>query len=397
MADIFNPLLDMELDKLATDSAKSPAPPTHQQQTLAQNLSMHDRFLLQMLKKLWPKLVQYGNEGCDAQRRKIYQFMEDIFRQAYYEGESLLHLAMKSESNRFMARIWEIIHKFQLYDVLRLLNDSGESCLHVAAALGKAEEVKSFIRHGVDVSAVDSKSDTALHVAISENQIEAVDALLDAPSIDLGVLNDNGYSALHLAIKENNLRIVEKLRAKASAKSSKAAGIFESVESKHGNNALHIAVEAGARDIVKFILENRCVDVNATNLSNHTALVLARAMKDTQMAQMLMDYNAENITDEDEDVSPLTSGESRASQDSGKSDGKIRPKMAGKLASSAENPTERGKLDNLVLTQLCDIFNENAKWKTVANMLNYQIHIPQWSKLRNPTKNMLMVSEVSAF
>lgn len=385
----------MELDKLATDSAKSPDQSSHQHDKIAQNLSHHERFLLQMLKTLWPKYILYCNETNEMQKEKITQFMEDIFRQAYYNGESLLHLAMKSESNRFMLKIWQIIHKFQLYEVLRLQNDNGENCVHVAAAIDKSDEIINFIRHGVDVNAVDHNGDTALHIAVTENQFESVDALLDAPSIDFDILNDNGYSALHLAIKVNNIKIVDKLKMKTSLCANKLTGIFKCVESKHGNNALHIAVESGSKDIVKYILENRLVDVNATNLSNHTALVLARAIKDTEIIQLLMDNNAEVITDEDDDVSPLISGESRTSDDSSKIDFRNKSKQINKLSLTSEQPIEKGKFDNIILTQLCEIFNENLKWQNVAHKLKYQNHIAQWSKTRNPAKNLFVFSEVS--
>lgn len=392
----------MELDKLATDSAKNSNLPSAsssqlQQEKLTQTLSQHERFLLQMLKTLWPKFIQYNNETDDRQKEKIQHFMEDIFRQAYYNGESLLHIALKSDSNGFMQKIWEIIHKFRMYDVLRLQNDNGENCIHVAAALGKADEIRNFIHHGVEVNAVDQKGDTPLHIAITENQLSSVDALLDSQSIDIGILNDNGYSPLHLAVKGNNLNVVEQLKTKASfsTNSNKSGDIFKCVESKHGNNALHIAVESSAKQIIKYILENRLVDVNATNLSNHSALVLARAMKDSEMIQMLMDNNAEAVTDEEDDVSPLISGESRASDDSNKSDSKKKLKVSNKMTSKSDIQVEKGKFDNAILQQLADIFNENSKWQSVADKLGYHMHISQWSKTRNPTKNLFVFSEVS--
>lgn len=231
-------------------------------------------------------------------------------------------MAMKSDETRFMERIWQIISKFELYDLLRLTNDNGETCLHVAAALEKSNEIKNLLRYGVDINDVNRKGNTPLHVAVAENRIKCIETLFhEVPSggttlkIDLGILNDNGYTSLHLAIKNSNLTLVKMIKDKAGASYVK---LFETVETKHGNNALHIAVETGADDIVKFILENRCVDVNATNLSGHTALVLARAIKNTNIVQILMDHNAEAISEEDEDNTSLASTDSRASVESNK-------------------------------------------------------------------------------
>lgn len=55
----------------------------------------------------------------------------------------------------------------------------------------------------------------------------------------------------------------------------------------------------------------------------------------------------------------------------------------------------KGKFDDLCLTHLSDLFNENKKWVQVANALDYQIHIEAWEKTRNPTKMMFVFSEVS--
>lgn len=228
-------------------------------------------------------------------------------------------MAMKSDEPRFMEKIWQIIYKFDLYELLRLTNYNGETCLHVAAALEKPNEIRSLLRHGVDVNDIDRKGDTALHVAVAENRTKCVETLFhEAPTkIDLSILNDNGYTALHLAIKQSNLTLLKMIKDKAGTAYVK---LFETVETKHGNNALHIAVETGAGDIVKFILENRCVDVNATNLSGHTALLLARAIKNTEIVQVLMDHNAEANSEEDElsDSTSLASTDSRASIESNK-------------------------------------------------------------------------------
>lgn len=226
-------------------------------------------------------------------------------------------MAMKSDEPRFMEKIWKIISIFDLYDLLRLTNDNDETCLHVAVALEKPNEIKNLLRHGVDINDVDRKGDTALHVAVAQNLIKCVETLFHEPAskIDLGVLNDNGYTPLHLAIKNSNLTMVKMIKDKAAATHVK---LFETVETKHGNNALHIAVETGAADIVQFILENRCADINATNLSGHTALVLARAIKHTGIVQALMDHNAEVMSEEDEDSTSFSSTDSRASVESNK-------------------------------------------------------------------------------
>lgn len=54
------------------------------------------------------------------------------------------------------------------------------------------------------------------------------------------------------------------------------------------------------------------------------------------------------------------------------------------------------KFDDCCFIELSDIFNKNAKWKSIANSLGYQDYIASWQKLRNPTKVLLMYAEVIA-
>lgn len=51
-------------------------------------------------------------------------------------------------------------------------------------------------------------------------------------------------------------------------------------------------------------------------------------------------------------------------------------------------------MDPTVLMQLCQIFNENDKWKRVAIELGYQGHIDEWQKRSDPSKMMFKFAEV---
>lgn len=52
------------------------------------------------------------------------------------------------------------------------------------------------------------------------------------------------------------------------------------------------------------------------------------------------------------------------------------------------------KFDDICFTELSDIFNKNAKWKSIATALGYQDYMENWQKLRNPTKVLLTFTEV---
>lgn len=168
------------------------------------------------------------------------------------------------------------------------------------------------------MNAVDAKGDTALHIAINENNDKCVLAILNSKAlsfnnesetnvIDLNVLNDNGFTPVHLAIRNKNLAIVHLLEKKSSAMN---VPIYEKSETKNGNTALHLAVEVGSFDIVKHILKHKRVDVNMKNLSGHTALYLARVIKDrntTDLINLLREYNAQDVPSDEDDSSSVDS------------------------------------------------------------------------------------------
>lgn len=55
------------------------------------------------------------------------------------------------------------------------------------------------------------------------------------------------------------------------------------------------------------------------------------------------------------------------------------------------------KFDDSCYTELSEIFNKGGKWKSIAIALGYQDVMETWQKLRNPTKVLLMYTEVIFF
>lgn len=175
-----------------------------------------------------------------------------------------------------------------------------------------------FFHSGADVNAVDSKGDTALHVAIQENNDNCVYALLNTTPIsitnqietgpiDLNLLNDNGFTPVHLAVKNNNLQIIQLLERKASEMN---VLIYDKMETKNGNSPLHLAIGIGSIDMVQHLLKNGKVDVNKRNLSGHTALYLAKAIRDKNNADLidlLKKNNAQDVPSDEDDTSSVDS------------------------------------------------------------------------------------------
>lgn len=63
-------------------------------------------------------------------------------------------------------------------------------------------------------------------------------------------------------------------------------------------------------------------------------------------------------------------------------------------SSKVERRVDELKFDDICFTELGDIFNKNAKWKSIATVLGYQDYVVKWQNSRNPTKVLLNFAEV---
>ncbi|XP_055325514.1 nuclear factor NF-kappa-B p110 subunit isoform X2 [Sitodiplosis mosellana] len=392
----FNSLLhtldeNNEFDKLAKDSVST-------DDDHPQSFSREEKWISQFLDKVEPLLKFSDSMDRSKIARKFFDF---IFHKASFGGDSMVHVCVKSDDLRLMDRLWDVMHKFQLYDLLNLRNYNKETCLHLASAMNRPKLLEEAIKYGADVNAMDADGNTALHVAIQEKNDECTATILTADvdkwekvvDIDLSVLNDNGYTPLHLASMNNNLKVVKMLDLKA-AQTKKP--IFEDVEGKHGNNTLHIAIESEARELAEYLIQNQCINPSKTNKSGHTALYLARVAKATDLVNLMQRHSLiddEHYMDDDDDASSKDSFESQ--ETSKKTETRKLSAITKKVAESSkvDRSVDEKKFDDICFTELSAIFNKNTKWKSIATVLGYQDYVANWQKLRNPTKVLLTFTE----
>ncbi|QIX01555.1 hypothetical protein AMS68_007072 [Peltaster fructicola] len=139
-------------------------------------------------------------------------------------------------------------------------------------------EQKSF-----DVDAQDGSGWTALMMASSLKEGDAMVDLLLAKSADTNEKTHNGQTALHFAASKSNLDVAKKLIAhKASAR----------VKDKRSQLPLHRAAAVGNVPMIKLLLENNS-PVNATDIDGSTALHHAIAEGHADAAVTLLKAGAE--------------------------------------------------------------------------------------------------------
>lgn len=305
---ILRSLNDLDdLDKLRKDS------------TMAEiALSNEEKWVSKILRKTEPLLKIKDNDEIAKVYRKFFEF---VLQKTRLKGDSILHICVKCDDLKVMERLWAILHKYHLYEWLQLRNSNKETCAHLACALNKPEILREILRYGGDVNAVDVDGNTALHIAIQENHDECVEAILNIDSkddttennINLSILNDNGYTPLHLACMHKNLNAIKMLDT-AAMKTKQT--IFDDIEGKHGNNALHIAIESGAVGIVEYIVQNKRINLTKMNKSGHTALYLARVTRSIEMMNLIQRNGAQCVDNNDHDGNSKYSFDSQDAGDS---------------------------------------------------------------------------------
>lgn len=85
-----------------------------------------------------------------------------------------------------------------------------------------------------NLSETDEEGNTALHLAVQNDRIDAVRALLEHSKLDMNTQNSSGSTALHLAIAKGNEKLVNLLLEKRDA-------IDFKLTDKNGNNLMAVA------------------------------------------------------------------------------------------------------------------------------------------------------------
>lgn len=158
-------------------------------------------------------------------------------------------------------------------------NENGETPLLLAASRGSKEVVAYWLAKSNDVNIENRKGQNALALAVAgNNKIEVLDLL-----IDKGAKVDNNLPYLLTSSFRGNLKDYKKK--------------LEYLESKgvspKGQALLHIAIEKGEFDLLKYLLD-KGLNINQTNTDGYTPLHFAAMnSKDTGMLQFLVNNGAD--------------------------------------------------------------------------------------------------------
>ncbi len=217
-----------------------------------------------------------------------------------------------------MDDIWDAIENGSLDDVQQYVQMSpevvtarpfGETPLHVAVSQRNRDIAAYLLQHGADVNAHGNNGRMPLHHAAQKGQIGMVDLLLEHGA-HLDQVDDFGFSPLFTAARNSERELAYQLvqkGAKFDFHSAVCLGDIERVnellahdpqlveKAPFKNDLLPDAVYAESSEIVRLLLANKAIDVDAYGLSGEPALIAAVSRNDynTEIVQLLIDHGAD--------------------------------------------------------------------------------------------------------
>jgi len=192
-------------------------------------------------------------------------------------------------------------------------DDQGRTPLYEVARLSKSDEaVEVLLSKGADINAVNKYTDTVLHVAAEDGQLEVVKCLL-ANGANISVVNKHGATVAHRAKKPEIMKYLLSLKPELANTRDKSGrtplltiAAMRSVESakvlltkgadikavnNKGRSALHYAAGYSAAAMCEFFI-GKGLDVNMIAEEGKTPLHLAAGSWNTDAAKVLIDNGA---------------------------------------------------------------------------------------------------------
>lgn len=171
-------------------------------------------------------------------------------------------------------------------------NEKDRNAAHVAAYNNLGDALREIIRKGADINHTDKYGDAPLHDAIEKDNKEAIDALMEAPALNLQLRNKKGFNMLQLACLRGNAYAVEKILQR------ERRGVDDLMLGEF--SALQIAVTNDHVECARLVIVEGKASLDVQGSQGLTALHLACNEAYPRSVELLISYGADlNLQAED--------------------------------------------------------------------------------------------------
>jgi ankyrin repeat protein len=183
--------------------------------------------------------------------------------------------------NDDVARVKQLLEKDASW--ISLKDASGNSPLHMAAAIGSLPITELLLSEGADINATNTELNTPLHAAV-QNGRDEVSKFLIKNGADLNKHNASGYTPLHSAALDNR-------RAIAEALISKGADIESLCDQRY--TPLNLIARSTESYEVAELLIQKGANINARDAAGRMPLNNAVLYSSNRIIDLLLDHKAE--------------------------------------------------------------------------------------------------------
>lgn len=201
----------------------------------------------------------------------------------YYNKFSPLHFACHNSHDTCVSYLLEKYH--DKLDILLSLEDAnGNRALHICAIDNEYDCASLLLEANCDVNSKNKMAQTAFMLAAMHNSFAIMELLLaedltDKNKVDLTAVDTQGNSALHLALQYEHencaLFILDRIEANSP---------LVNLKNRQGQTALHLAAANGYLTVVEILL-GKGADIWSKNAKSHTPLL--SCAKNDQVADCL--------------------------------------------------------------------------------------------------------------
>ena len=177
------------------------------------------------------------------------------------EGNDCLHIAALNGHLKLCEKL-VAEHKFDM----NMVDNLGWTALHHSARNGSYELIEFFIKMGADIHLKTNDGQNCFHIAARFEHLNLCKTLIDIHNFDVDMTNSMGWTVLHFSAQSGSHDLIDFFVKK---------GVNVLLETRAGNNSLHIAASNGHLSLCETLITKYKLDVKMTDNDGWTALSFA--------------------------------------------------------------------------------------------------------------------------
>ena len=162
---------------------------------------------------------------------------------------------------------------------VNLMTNNGVTPLHLAASIGSKEIIKLLLDAGADINATDNAGQSVMIYAIRSGKTDTV-RLLKEYGADDTLSDDNGRTAIDYVNITGMAQLVDDV-------------MDVNKRDSYGNTPLHQSCYNGHSEMVKRMLQQEDIEVDAINDKGETPLYIAIREDNLYIAELLLNAGAD--------------------------------------------------------------------------------------------------------